>query len=110
MLEQENISAAHYDMRFAKPLDEEILHLVFKKFDKVITIEDGMITGGFGTSVLEFMAENGYNAKVVRLGIPDKFVDQGTLQELYAECGFDEAGIIKTVRKITKKLILSSTG
>lgn len=110
MLEQENLSAAHYDMRFAKPLDEEILHLVFKKFDKIITVEDGMITGGFGTAVLEFMAENDYNAKVVRLGVPDKFVDQGTLQELYAECGFDETGIIKTARKITKKLVLSSTG
>jgi 1-deoxy-D-xylulose-5-phosphate synthase len=57
-LEEENISAAHYDMRFVKPLDEEILHSVFKKFNTVITIEDGMITGGFGTAVLEFMADN----------------------------------------------------
>ncbi len=109
-LEEDNISAAHFDMRFAKPLDEELLHSVFKKFKNIITVEDGMLNGGFGTSVLEFMADHGYHAKIVRLGIPDKFIDQGTLRELYAECGFDEAGIIKSAKKMTKKLILSSTG
>ncbi len=109
-LEEENISAAHYDMRFVKPLDEEILHSVFKNFATVITIEDGMITGGFGTAVLEFMADNNYHAKLVRLGIPDKFTDQGTLPELYAECGFDEAGIVNTARKLIRKPVLSSTG
>ncbi len=109
-LEIENISVAHFDMRFLKPLDEEILHYVFKNFNKVITLEDGMITGGFGSAVLEFMADNDYNARVTRLGIPDRFVDQGTLQELYAECGFDEAGIIKAAQKMVGKRILSSTG
>jgi 1-deoxy-D-xylulose-5-phosphate synthase len=109
-LDQENIHAAHFDMRFAKPLDEELLHYVFKKFKQIITVEDGMVTGGFGTAVLEFMADNNYQARVIRLGIPDRFIDQGTLRELYAECGFDEEGIIATARKMAKKLILSSTG
>jgi 1-deoxy-D-xylulose-5-phosphate synthase len=109
-LELENISVAHYDMRFVKPLDEEILHSVFKRFKQVITIEDGMITGGFGSAVLEFMSANNYKSNIARLGIPDKFTDQGTLAELYAECGFDEAGIIKTARALAGKRILFSTG
>jgi 1-deoxy-D-xylulose-5-phosphate synthase len=79
-LEDENISAAHYDMRFLKPLDEALLHQVFKKFTRIITVEDGILSGGFGSAVLEFMSENDYRARVVRLGIPDKFTDQGTLQ------------------------------
>ncbi len=109
-LENENINAAHYDMRFLKPLDEELLHQVFKKFTKVITVEDGILSGGFGSAILEFMSENDYQARVVRLGIPDKFTDQGTLEELYADCGFDKAGILKTARKLAGKRILSSTG
>ncbi len=109
-LEKNNISVAHFDMRFLKPLDEELLHSVFKKFTKVITVEDGIITGGFGSAILEFMSDNNYQAKLVRLGIPDKFTDQGTLAELYAECGFDEAGIMNTAMKLAGKRILSSTG
>jgi len=109
-LKKDNISAAHYDMRFVKPLDEDLLHSVFSKFSKVITIEDGMITGGFGSAVLEFMADHNYRARVVRLGIPDRFTDQGTLQELYAECGFDKAGIVKSAKKLVGKRVLSSTG
>lgn len=109
-MEKYNISIAHYDMRFVKPLDEDLLHSVFAKFTNIITIEDGMISGGFGSAVLEFMAANNYRAKLIRLGIPDKFTDQGTLQELYAECGFDKAGIIRTAKKLVGKLILSSTG
>jgi len=109
-LENENISAAHFDMRFLKPLDEGLLHQVFKKFTRVITVEDGILSGGFGSAILEFMSENDYRARVVRLGIPDKFTDQGTLQQLYAECGFDKAGIMKTARKLACKRILSSTG
>ena len=63
---------AHYDLRFVKPLDEALLHEVFKKFSKVITVEDGCLEGGMGSAVLEFMADNNYNAQVVRLGIPDQ--------------------------------------
>ncbi|MGF1584553.1 MAG: 1-deoxy-D-xylulose-5-phosphate synthase [Bacteroidales bacterium] len=109
-LEKENISVAHFDLRFVKPLDETLLHSVFKKFKTVITVEDGMITGGLGSAILEFMSLNDYQSKLVRLGIPDRFTDQGTLPELYAECGFDEAGIIKTAKKLAGKRILFSTG
>ncbi|NJO92383.1 MAG: 1-deoxy-D-xylulose-5-phosphate synthase, partial [Chloroflexia bacterium] len=95
----EELSVAHYDMRFVKPLDEELLHSIFKKFDKVITVEDGTIVGGFGSAVLEFMAENNYSAKVKRLGVPDKFIEQGTQEELYKECGYDEDNILETAPK-----------
>jgi len=87
-LEKQGISVAHYDLRFAKPLDEALLHEVFRKFEKVITIEDGCIQGGVGSAVLEFMADNNYHAQMKRLGIPDRFIEHGTQQELYAECGF----------------------
>jgi 1-deoxy-D-xylulose-5-phosphate synthase len=101
-LAEDNINAAHYDMRFAKPIDETLLHEVFSKFDKVITIEDGCIIGGMGTAVLEFMADHGYSAQVKRLGIPDKFIDHGEQAELHAECGFDIEGIKKTVKEMLK--------
>ncbi len=102
-LKNENISAAHYDMRFLKPLDEDLLHEVFKKFDKIITVENGTIVGGLGTAVIEFMAENGYFAKVKRLGIPDKFIEHGTQNQLYNMCGFDEIGIFNTAKELCRK-------
>jgi 1-deoxy-D-xylulose-5-phosphate synthase len=92
-MEKLGASIAHYDMRFAKPIDDLILHEVFSKFDKVITVEDGCIQGGMGSAVLEFMADNAYTAKVSRLGIPDKFVHHGTQQELWAECNYDSNAI-----------------
>lgn len=92
-LQREGLNPAHYDMRFAKPIDEQLLHEVFKKFDKVITIEDGTVKGGFGSAVLEFMASNHYYAEVEIMGIPDRIVEHGTLKELYAECGYDAAAI-----------------
>ncbi len=94
------VSAAHYDMRFVKPIDETMLHEVFTKFDKVITIEDGCVMGGFGSAVIEFMADNHYSSKVVRLGIPDKYVHHGTPEELYADCGFDVNGIVAKVKQL----------
>ncbi len=102
-LEKEGINAAHYDMRFVKPIDEEILHEVFKNFDKIITIEDGCLMGGMGSAVLEFMADNKYNSQVIRLGIPDKVVEHGTQPELYRECGFSTNDIITTARDLTAK-------
>ncbi|MDP4267795.1 MAG: 1-deoxy-D-xylulose-5-phosphate synthase [Bacteroidota bacterium] len=99
-LEKENISVAHYDIRFIKPIDEDLLNEVFTNYNKVITIEDGIITGGMGSAVIEFMIFNNYNAKVVRLGIPDSFIQHGSLPELYAECGFDKNGIIKAVKSL----------
>lgn len=99
-LEQENISVAHYDMRFAKPIDEEMLHEVFSKFKKVITVEDGCIMGGMGSAVLEFMADNIYSAQIVRLGIPDEFIEHGEQNELYQECGFSPEEIAKATKEI----------
>lgn len=94
-LEKEGLSAAHYDLRFVKPLDEELLHEVFSKFSKVITVEDGCLQGGMGSAVLEFMIDHGYTAQVKRLGIPDRLVEHGEQSELQAECGFDKEGIAK---------------
>jgi len=102
ILIKEDIGIAHYDMRFVKPLDEELLNIIFKKFDKVITLEDGVIQGGFGSAVLEFMMENDYNSKVKRLGIPDQFIEHGTQQELYHICGYDVEGICNSVKKMLK--------
>ncbi|MCF8379030.1 MAG: 1-deoxy-D-xylulose-5-phosphate synthase [Bacteroidales bacterium] len=107
ILEKENYHIAHYDMRFVKPIDKELLHSVFKKFKYVITIEDGVIQGGFGSAVIEFMCDNVYTSTVKRLGIPDKFIEHGTQQELYKECGFDVGGIIKEVKGMVKKRVLS---
>lgn len=97
-LNAEGIYPAHYDLRFVKPLDEELLHEVFAKFKNVITVEDGCVQGGMGTAVLEFMAEHGYNAQVKLLGIPDKVVEHGEQPELWAECGYDVAAISKAVK------------
>ena len=107
MLMKENISIAHYDMRFVKPLDEELLHEVFRKFKSVITIEDGVIQGGFGSAVLEFAADKGYKSSIKRLGVPDRFTDQGTQKELYHECGFDPESIVKEVKLLIEKRILT---
>ena len=104
-LEKENISVAHYDMRFAKPIDEELLHEVFTKFDKVITVEDGCIMGGMGSAVLEFMADNQYAAQVKRLGIPDKFIEHGEPSELYEECGYSPSAIAQATRDIMTEVV-----
>jgi 1-deoxy-D-xylulose-5-phosphate synthase len=100
MLEKEGLHPAHYDMRFVKPLDEEMLHTIFQNFDKVITIEDGCIMGGFGSAILEFMAINGYNAKVRMLGMADKVYEHGTQLELHREAGFAPEQIAEEVKKI----------
>ena len=100
LLENSGLNPAHYDMRFVKPLDEELLHDIFRNFKKVITVEDGCVVGGFGSAVLEFMAENDYSAQVKILGIPDRIVEHGTQLELHAECGFDPTGIANTVKKM----------
>jgi 1-deoxy-D-xylulose-5-phosphate synthase len=100
ILATEKISVAHYDMRFVVPIDKEILKEVAKRFDHIITIEDGLISGGFGSAVLEYFASEGLAKSIVRLGVPDRFVEQGTQQELYHECGFDADGICKAVRNI----------
>ena len=99
-LKNDGINPAHYDMRFAKPIDEEMLHEVFSKFGKVVTIEDGTVVGGFGSAVLEFMAAHNYKAEVKIMGIPDALVEHGTPKQLYEEIGIDANGIAKTVREM----------
>jgi len=97
----DGINPAHYDMRFAKPLDEAMLHEVFAKFGKIITVEDGTVVGGFGTAVLEFMNEHGYKADVKILGIPDRLVEHGSPKQLYDEIGIDANGIAAIIREMS---------
>jgi len=93
-------SVAHYDIRFLKPIDEDLLHEVFKNFSKIITLEDGTIVGGLGSAVLEFMSDHGYSAQVKRLGVPDKFIEQGSVEDLHSECGCNAQGIIQALRQL----------
>jgi 1-deoxy-D-xylulose-5-phosphate synthase len=103
----DEISVAHYDLRFVKPLDEEMLHEVFQKFNKMITIEDGCLQGGMGSAVLEFMIDHGYTAQVKRLGIPNRLVEHGEQNELQAECGFDQEGIEKACKAIMANKVIA---
>jgi 1-deoxy-D-xylulose-5-phosphate synthase len=105
MLEKEGFNPAHYDMRFVKPLDEAMLHEVFTKFKKVVTVEDGCLMGGFGSAVLEWMVDNGYQAQVKRLGIPDRVIEHGEQIELHRECGFDPEGIANAVRELVGSVV-----
>ncbi|MCD8303860.1 MAG: 1-deoxy-D-xylulose-5-phosphate synthase [Prevotellaceae bacterium] len=98
---QAGVSVAHFDMRFLRPIDEGILHTVGKRFRQVITLEDGVRTGGLGSAVIEFMAEHGYNPKVTRLGLPDSFVPHGSLEELHRLCHIDRASIKEAILKAT---------
>jgi 1-deoxy-D-xylulose-5-phosphate synthase len=97
----DGLTPAHYDLRFAKPLDEALLHEVFSKFKKIVTVEDGTIVGGMGSAVLEFMAANGYKADVTMLGIPDAIVEHGKPAELFKECHYDAQAIADTVRALS---------
>jgi 1-deoxy-D-xylulose-5-phosphate synthase len=99
-LEEENISAAHYDIRFVKPIDDELLHEVSKRFDRIITVEDGTVVGGLGSAILEFQADHAYHSKIHRLGIPDRFISHGKPAELHKECGYDVEGIIAAVKEM----------
>ncbi len=100
---KEGLNIAHFDMRFVKPIDKELLHTIFQKFDKVITIEDGCLQGGFGSAVIEFMVDNNYKTEVLRLGVPDKFINHGTQEQLYAECYFDLNAIKENVYKLISR-------
>lgn len=99
-LAAKGINPAHYDLRFVKPLDEELLHEVFTRYKKVITVEDGCIQGGVGSAVLEFMADHNYHAEVVRLGIPDQVIEHGEPLELHRECGFDPVSIAQAIERM----------
>lgn len=99
-VEQEGISVAHYDMIYLKPLDEALLHEVGRKFKCVITIENGVIAGGLGSAVLEFMADHGYAPFVKRIGVPDQFIEHGSIPELYKLCGMDADSIAGVIRQM----------
>ena len=93
----DSVSVAHYDMRFLKPIDESILDEVGRKFKRVITVENGVIKGGLGSAVLEWMNDHGYSPKIQRLGLPDSFIEHGTVKELQHIVGIDEEGIKKAI-------------
>ena len=95
--EKKGISIAHYDMVFLKPLDEELLHDVMKRFNRIVTVEDGALKGGFGSAVLEFMADNGYSPQIRRIGIPDRFIEHGTINQLHQVCEMDVDSIYRTL-------------
>lgn len=99
-LNSEGFNPGHYDIRFVKPLDEELLHEVFANYKKIVTVEDGCIMGGMGSAIVEFMADHGYTAQITRLGIPDRVIEHGEQHELWAECGYDANGIMDAVRRI----------
>ncbi len=103
MLAKDGFSVAHFDLRFVKPLDEEMLHTIFRKYQKVLTVEDGVILGGFGSAIIEFMIHNGYCSKVVTLGVPDRFIEQGKVEELHRECGYDQQGIYHSSLELLQK-------
>ena len=94
---------AHYDMRWLKPMDEEILHEVGKKFKTIVTAEDGMIAGGLGSAVLEWMADHGYNPRVIRLGVNDQFVEHGSTKELYHMLHLDKEGLCESLLQALEK-------
>jgi len=101
-LKNDGLNPAHFDMRFAKPLDEQLLHEICSQYEKILTVEDGTIKGGFGSAVLEFMAEHNYKNEVRILGVPDRIVEHGTLKELHNECHYDAAAIAEVVREMMK--------
>lgn len=101
-LSVDGISVFYADMRFVKPIDTDILAYVGQHFNTVITVEDGCLPGGFGSAVIEWLNDNGYNTKVVRLGIPDQFIEHGTQTQLYTYCQFDIENIYQTAKKYAK--------
>ena len=105
-LRKEGFFPAHYDMRFVKPLDAELLNEIFSRFKKIITVEDACMMGGFGSAVAEFMIDNNYSASITRLGIPDRFIEHGEQKELYDECHFDSEAIKKAVRQLVGESVM----
>ncbi len=99
-LESEGYSPAHYDLRYIKPLDKDMIRTIASKFPHIITVEDGALRGGVGEAISAIINNIGSSAIVHPLGIPDQFINHGTPSELYAECGFDECGITKTAKEI----------
>ena len=107
-LRTQGIDPAHYDLRFVKPIDEELLHEVFGKYSKIVTVEDGTVVGGFGSAVLEFMNRHNYKAEIKILGIPDRLVEHGSPKELHRECAYDAEGIADAVRELMQSSVTVS--
>ncbi|MFL5772179.1 MAG: 1-deoxy-D-xylulose-5-phosphate synthase [Flavisolibacter sp.] len=108
-LRNDNIHPAHFDMRFAKPLDEELLHEALRNYDSILTVEDGTVLGGFGSAVAEFMAAHQYKNELKILGIPDTIVEHGTLKDLHRECGYDAEAIANAIRQMVKVTAAAAT-
>jgi 1-deoxy-D-xylulose-5-phosphate synthase len=98
------LQVGHYDMRFVKPLDSDLLHEVFGHYKAVMTIEDGTLIGGMGSAVIEFMSDHGYRCPVKRLGIPDHFIDHGSQMELFKEVGLDMESMKQAILKLMDTL------
>ena len=102
-IKNSKLKIAHYDMRWLKPLDEEILHEVGKKYKTIVTAEDGMIAGGFGSAILEWMSDHGYTPRVIRLGVNDQYVEHGSTKELYHMLKLDKEGICESLLQVQAK-------
>ena len=102
MVEAEGLSVAHYDMIYLKPLDEAMLHEVGQRFQRIVTIENGVVTGGLGSAVLEFMADHGYTPRLRRIGVPDQFIEHGSVPELYRLCGMEPDQIAEVLRQMVQ--------
>ena len=98
-VEREGLSVAHYDMIYLKPIDEELLHEIGKKYTRIVTVENGVVKGGLGSAVLEFMADNEYMSHITRIGVPDAFIEHGPVAEQYKICGIDAKSIAEQLRK-----------
>jgi 1-deoxy-D-xylulose-5-phosphate synthase len=103
-LMEDGVSVAVYDLRYMKPIDEAMLHEIFSKYKTIITVEDGCIKGGMGSAVIEFMSDNGYNARIKRLGIPDQYIEHGSQDELHKECGYHRDDIIEAAKKLAQTI------
>jgi 1-deoxy-D-xylulose-5-phosphate synthase len=101
-IDNPQLNVAHFDLRFLKPIDTEMLHRIGREFTKIVTVEDGVLAGGMGSAVLEFMADNGYSPRVERIGIPDHFIEHGPVAKLHEVCGMDEMGIYKVITSLIK--------
>lgn len=99
---KKGVSVAHYDIRFVKPLDEEMLHAIGKKFKNIVTVEDGVVSGGAGSAITEFMTANGYSPRICCIGIPDTFVEHGTTDQLYKLYGMDKETVLATILQMKR--------
>ena len=103
-IQENKINIGHYDIRFLKPLDEKLLHIIFQKYKYIITIEDGCLKGGLSSAILEFSNDNNYKNNIFRFGVPDQFIEHGSLQEQRIECGYDKNSVLKKIQEIINNL------